>query len=234
MKKFFNKKMLALLLAVITTAGVFTACGNTAECETTNSDSQQTSEYQGNTLINLGYGFEITDVGSYTGMYMEDGSDEIVSGVLMIVVTSTSDKTLQYAKITMPAGETDAVFELSTLPPGESVVLLEQNRMAYDKNLGYDFATAENVAFFQQEPSLMEDTFKLQILDGVINVTNISDKDIDGEIVVYYKNSATDLYYGGITYRSRVTGGLKAGEIRQVVGGHISATGTKPMFVTVA
>lgn len=234
MKKFFNKKMLALLLAVITTAGIFTACGNTAEGDTTNSDSQQTSEYQGNTLINLGYGFEITDVGSYTGMYMEDGSDEIVSGVLMIVVTSTSDKTLQYAKITMPAGETDAIFELSTLPPGESVVLLEQNRMAYDKNLGYDFATAENVAFFQQEPSLMEDTFELQILDGVINVTNISDKDIDGEIVVYYKNSATDLYYGGITYRSRVTGGLKAGEIRQVVGGHISATGTKPMFVTVA
>ena len=236
MKKLFNKKILASLLVLTTLSCLFTACVDTPASSGSVSqpaDSQQTTAQLEDVNINLGNGLYITDIGGYTGMYMEDGTDEIVSGVLMMVITNTGDTTLQYAKISLEAGETDASFELTTLPAGKSVVLLETSRMAYDKTFAYTTAVAENVAFFPQEPSLMEDTVKLQILDGVINVTNISDTDIDGEIVVYYKNSATDLYYGGITYRSRVTGGLKAGEIRQVVGSHISASGTAVMFVTI-
>ena len=164
---------------------------------------------------------------------MEDGSDEVVSGILMIIVSNTTDTTLQYGKISLKAGETDAIFELTTLPAGKSVVLLEKSRLEYDETMLYTDVKAENTAYFQQEPSLMADTVKLQVLDGVINVTNISDKDIDGEIVIYYKNAASDLYYGGITYRSRVAGGLKAGETRQVAGGHLSKSGTAVMFVQI-
>ena len=233
MKKLFNKKLLAFLLAFSLVVPAFTACGNNSDSGTANSDSQNTSEYQGNANINLGYGFKISDIGNYTGIYMEDGTDEVVSDVLMIVVTSTSDETLQYAKITMRAGENDAVFEVTTLLPGASIVLLEKNRMSYDKTLTYDYAVAENVSFFPEEPSLMEDRVKLQFLDGVINITNISDKDIDGEIVVYYKNAASDLYYGGITYRSRVTGGLKVGQTQQIAGAHASKTGSAAMFVQI-
>ncbi len=236
MKKLFNKKLLASLLVLTTLSCILTACVDAPANSGSSSqpaDSQQTTARMEDVNINLGNGLYITDIGGYTGMYMEDGSDEIVSGVLMIIVTNTGDQTLQYAKISLEAGETDGSFEVSTLPAGKSVVLLETSRMAYDKNTFYTTAVAENVAFFPQEPSLMEDTVKLHILDGVINVTNISDTDIDGEIVVYYKNSASDLYYGGITYRSRVTDGLKAGEIRQVVGSHISASGTAVMFVTI-
>ena len=42
--------------------------------------------------IVLGSGLGILDVGSYTGIFMEDGSDEVVSGVLMAVVTNRSDR----------------------------------------------------------------------------------------------------------------------------------------------
>ena len=80
----------------------------------------------------------------------------------------------------------------------------------------------------------MADTVKLQVFDGVINATNISDKDIDGEIVIYYKNAASDLFYGGITYRIQIQDGLKADEIRQVMTQHASDTGSKIMFVTVS
>jgi len=48
-----------------------------------------------------------------------------------------------------------------------------------------------------------------------------------------YKNAAADLYYGGITYRVRIEGGIKAGEIKQLMAGHFSETGSKIMFVTV-
>ena len=116
---------------------------------------------------------------------------------------------------------------------GKAVVLLEKNRLAFDKGFDYSTANVDNIAFFAEETSKMEDSVKVQFLDGVINVTNISESDIDGEIVIYYKNSATDLYYGGITYRSRVTGGLAKGETRQITGVHSSKTGSALMFVQI-
>ena len=51
---------------------------------------------------------------------------------------------------------------------------------------------------------------------------------------MYYKNSATDLLYGGITYRSKVSGGLKAGEIRQITAGHYNPKSSSIVMVTIA
>ena len=144
MKKYINKKMIALILAIVTTLSFFTACGG--EQVEANSGSQPTQPTQPDNSqrvsvdkleesdINLGNGLVITDIGNYTGIYMEDGTDEVVSGVLMMIVKNTGDKTVQYAKIILEAGETDGVFELTTLPAGASAVLLEKTRMAYDKN----------------------------------------------------------------------------------------------------
>ncbi len=186
--------------------------------------------------VNLGYGLFVTDTGSYTGMYMEDGTDEIVSGVLMLVVKNTGEQDIQYAQITMPVGEETAAFTLTTLPVGESVVLLETNRMQWQQDVDYStiLPMIENIAYFQESVSTQEDKLKIGIVDGAINVTNISGEDITGNIVVYYKNAAQDLYYGGITYRITIEGGLKADEIRQVMTNHASDTGSKIMFVTVS
>jgi len=41
--------------------------------------------------ISLGNSLEITDIGSYTGIYMEDGSDDVVSGIQMIIVKNVVD-----------------------------------------------------------------------------------------------------------------------------------------------
>ena len=178
-------------------------------------------------------GLEITDLGKYTGVFMEDGSDEVVSGVLMMVVRNNGENAIQYAEITVPTSRGDAFFTLSTLPAGESCVLLEQNRMAWSTEEAYDTATAANVAFFTEALSLHEDLLQVQVLDGAINVTNVSEADISGDVVIYYKNAAEDLYYGGITYRVRLEGGMKAGEIKQIMASHFSDTGSKIMFVTV-
>lgn len=181
------------------------------------------------------YGFQITDMGGYTGMYMEDGTDEIVSGVLMLVVENTGDKDIQYAEITMDFAGQQAQFSLTTLPVGEKMVLLEKNRLQWDASMdaGTAVTTADNVAYFQESISTMEDKLKIGIMDGAINVTNISGEDIPGNIAVYYKNAASDIYYGGITYRIQIQGGLKAGEIRQVMTQHASDTGSRIMFVTI-
>ncbi|MBO5322837.1 MAG: hypothetical protein J6A88_01885 [Oscillospiraceae bacterium] len=186
--------------------------------------------------VNLGYGLYVQEVGSYTGIYMEDGTDEVVSGILMLVVSNDSELDIQYAEITMDIGEETAQFTLTTLPGGDSVVLLEKNRMAYDKAVDYEaiLPAANNVAYFAEELSLQEDQLELKTSDGVINVSNISGEDIDGDIVIYYKNAAQDLYYGGITYRVTLQGGLKAGEMKQSLSNHYSETGSEIMFITIS
>lgn len=181
--------------------------------------------------IDLGSGMRIVDVGRYTGIYMEDGSDEIVSGVMMIAVTNEGEDAIQYAEIAMPVGQKTAQFSLSTLPAGATVILLEKNRMEYTPD-AYMEASVSNVALFQEPLSLCTDRLKIQILNGAINVTNISGEDITGDIVIYYKNSAQDVYYGGITYRVRLEGGLKSDEIRQIIATHFSESGSAIMFVT--
>jgi len=183
------------------------------------------------TSINLGYDMYITEVGKYDGVYMEDGSDERVSDILMITVKNEGVNAIQYAEISMPVGEKTASFALSTLPPNSTIIVLEKNRMSYEK-ADYTTAIAENVAIFSEPLNLCEDRLKIQCLDGIMNVSNISGEDIEEDIVIYYKNSATDVLYGGITYRLRVENGLKNGEIRQIAASHFSESGSRIMFVT--
>lgn len=186
--------------------------------------------------VNLGYGIYVTDIGSYTGMYMEDGSDEILSGVLMMIVKNGGEQDIQYAKITMDIGETQAVFTATTIPVGKSMVLLEQNKLTWDEAVDYSaiLPKVENIAYFQEQPTTHEDKLEIQIIDGALNVTNISGADIPGKITVYYKNAAEDLLYGGITYSVSIDGGLKADELRQIMTNHASDTGSEIMFVTIA
>lgn len=188
-------------------------------------DVQQTSIYLGNDMY-------ITDVGKYSGIYMEDGSNEIVSDVMMICVKNKGKKTIQYAEISVPVGDKTGSFVLSTLPPDSTVIVLEKNKMSYEKE-DYTIAVAQNVAVFSNSINLCEESLDIQSLDGIINVKNISGDDIKDDIVIYYKYSSIDALYGGITYRIRIEGGLKKDEVRQIAASHFSEVGSKIMFVTI-
>ena len=176
-------------------------------------------------------GLELVSTGSYTGIYMEDGSDEVVSGVAMLVLDNISDQTIQYAAFTLTGGSQELHFTLSTLPPGERIVLLEQNRLDFEQDAQYSLQL-QNLALFDSPLSLQEESLEIQCLDGAVNITNISGTDLVGDIVLYYKNASQDLLYGGITYRIRLEEGLKAGEIRQLLARHITAS-SRIMFVTI-
>ena len=182
--------------------------------------------------INLGQGLEITKIANYSGMYMEDGSDEIVTGVLMLVVTNKNELPLQYAELTLTCDDVEAEFAVSTLNPGNSAVLLEKNRMQYNEEAIYSSAEIKHAAFFQQPLSLCEDQVKIQSLDGAMNITNITDSDITEDITIYYKNYTSDMFYGGITYRIKLEGGLKAGELRQIMVKHFYNPGSAIVMVT--
>lgn len=213
-----------------------TTTTESATLESTTPESAATeTESDKNTddSMTLDKGIVINNISSYTGIYMEDGTDEMVSRILMINVTNTGDRTIQYAEIQLTDGTDTAKFTLSTLPPGESMTVLEQNRMPYADGVKLTQASAVNVALFPEEPSIHEDKLKIQILDGIMNLTNISGAPINGNIVVYYKNFFNDSLYGGITYRVTISGGLKNGEIKQISANHFSSSDSRLMFITI-
>ena len=197
---------------------------------TDGSDTQGQSPVQD--ICDLGSNVRITGFLPYTGAFMEDRTDEVVTDVLAIQVTNSGEDFIQTMDITLSAGETQAQFSLSTLFPGETVVVLEKNRMAYSTAPEFEQVQTSAVALFEEHPGMCQDKLEIQCLDGVINVTNISDEDITEDVLIYYKNYVSGIYYGGITYRLRIEGGLKAGEIRQGSAAHFNPDNSTVVFVT--
>lgn len=205
--------------------GFPTAEDETSPSTETTAATEQTQPVQLDAVqevnLQLGNGIEIVDVGSYTGIYMEDGSDEVVSGILMAMVTNNSESDIQLLNFTLTGNGQTASFSLSNLPVGASVVVLESSRMAYAA--GFTQAEVQGYAAFAEPMSLCTDKVEISAFEQAMNITNISGQDITGDIVIYYKNSAVDMFYGGITYRVRIEGGLKAGELRQILPSHFNA-----------
>lgn len=228
------RKIITIFLCFL--FSLLTACGSTngavssgASASSDTAISSVPSSGEEELGIELTYGLTITKIGGYTGAFVEDGTDEVVENVLMLVVENNGDEYIQYAEITMG----QALFSLSTLMPGESVVVLEQDRMAYNSNAEYALPEAQNVARFTEEPTLCTDKLYIQTLDGCLNITNVSGADITGDVVIYYKNYVDGLYYGGITYRVRLSGGIASEEIKQIMVNHYKSDASKIVFVTV-
>lgn len=175
-------------------------------------------------------GLTITTVGSYTGIYMEDGSDEVVTGVMMILLENGSGQDLQLARIQMEYDSMTAEFEVTNLPAGERVVLLERSRQSPPEERCSDIRV-ENLVFFSQPMDLMEEKLEIVGGDGYLDVRNISGEALTGDVYIYYKNSASDLLYGGITYRARIEDGLDADGAVRVLTGHFSEGSSRIVHV---
>lgn len=181
--------------------------------------------------ISLTNGLQITRIGSYAGMYVEDGSDEIVAGVMMILLENTTEQDLQLARIQIAYESFTAEFEATNLPAGATAVLLEKNRCGAVTEEPASIET-KNVVFFPESMSLLAGTLEITGGEGYLDVTNISDTDVAGNIFIYYKNYSNGLYYGGITYRAKIEGGIPAGATMRVVTGHYTLGSCAVLQVT--
>lgn len=231
-----TKKLLLTVIAALVVSGIIIAV---FVCKKDAADNKEkdsgikvvTDEEAG---LDAGYSIEVTEIGSYSGPYMEDASDQDVADVMMIRVRNTGEEPIQYAEVTIfSEGEEAGLFKFSSLMPEETMLVLEADKQIYDKEEGYSQAVASNVALFQNEPSMYADMFEIQSLDGGFNITNISSQDIEGEIVIYFKDCERDVLMGGITYRGRIEGGLKMGEVRQVMSSNFTENNTRIMFITI-
>lgn len=220
-----------LAVALVVTVIVLAAKGMPDPTPTQPSTSGIHVEYSDADPIVLGQGLRIERVGAYTGIFMENGSNEAVTGTLMVILENASPQDLQLARFSLSYADFTAEFEVTNLPAGQKTVVLEKNgRKASGTPKS---AKASTILFFQEKMTLMEGTLELNGQPGGIFVKNVSGKDISGNVWVYYKYSATDIFYGGITFRAKHTGGIKAGESVMIPAAHYHPNSVKVVWVTV-
>lgn len=191
-----------------------------------------TFDFEAGEVLPLDMGIMVTSIDKYTGIYMEDGTNEIVSNIMMVTVKNTTEQDLQIIRFSLVFMNYTAEFEASNIPAGASVILLEKNRHAYIRE-GIRTVSVSVVNFFEEPMRQQEDVLKIAGADGTLNIQNISDQDITGDIFIYYKNWAAGTYYGGITFRIKVEGGVKAGGIVQIPTGHFNSDNCQVVDVVI-
>lgn len=174
-------------------------------------------------------GLEISAAGSYSGEYMEDGTDEPIENVAALLVRNIGTETVEYAEVTGRSSDGETVhFVLTGLPANAFVLVLEADRCAYSEISApqvTEIAAALNVT-----QDYAED-FEIYLGDGVINIRNVTGKELTDDIFVYYKTYRDGLFFGGITYRARFNG-LRDQAIGQSIQSHATDDETVIVYMT--
>ena len=205
---------------------------NTDSNNTGNSSNNTNNNSNSSNKISLPYtiastGMKVTNIGKYSGKFVENGSDKSVSNVLSIVVTNTSNKDLQYGEIKLKAGGKTATFKLTNIPSGKSVLALEANGMKYSSGAGYKYADA---TYALTNMPMNSNKVKVSTSDSKVTIKNTSGKDL-GTVYVYYKNlDKSGAYLGGITYRVKFDNVKKGGTLSQNTK-HFSKSNSKIVMV---
>lgn len=181
-------------------------------------------------VIDLGQGLSVTEMISAAGVFPEDGQNTVLPDMFCITVKNSSERTLQLAQIKLTVNGEEYLFQLSTLPGGASVRAYEINRKAAPTDIQSFQSECVFAQFFETEPSIPEGELEISVTHKGIRVKNLTDRDINRDIFLYYKSIQNDTYVGGITYRVKLSG-LKAGDEATVYADHATETYTRVMFV---
>ena len=164
-------------------------------------------------------GTELTvdKITSYDGIFIEDGSDEEISGVTAMVLTNKGDTDVEYAEVTAQQSDQTLLFKASAVPAGATVVVLDANRAGWsDEAVTQIYASSTDGSDFTQRSTVIqiEDNG-----DDSITVTNTSDEAIPCVRLFYKYKMEEDIYVGGIAYAAKLTD-LGEGESQTVRPSH--------------
>lgn len=166
-----------------------------------------------------GTGLIIEEMRSYDGIYVEDGTNNSITGVAMILLRNLGKKDIDFAEITMHYGDLTRQFVVTSLPKGMSVVVQEKNRnpVASGKLEKCSASVIEAVDAFQLSPGQISITEKA---DNSLVIKNLTGKDLPSVRVFYkYFMEEEQLLVGGVTFTSNVTD-LKAGQSATIKPAH--------------
>lgn len=138
---------------------------------------------------------------SVDGLFVEKGGSEEVKGAAAIEVKNNSGQMLEYGVISFKVNTYEqADFEVSALPPGESVIVMESFARTYSKDDEY-VVNKNGCMFGYCDASVQVSGIDVKTEGSDITVTNNTGEPKNVTIVYKYYNN--DSYYGGIAFRGK-------------------------------
>lgn len=156
---------------------------------------------------------------SFSGAYVEDGSNTPVSGVAAALIENRSREFLDLATVTYDVGGRTAKFVVTGLPSGEKAWVMEANRLPVGGNSEFRFK--ECTSTFRQDATTETQVLQLTSAGNALTIRNNSDRVLEN-VCLYYKNLHSDgAYLGGITYIISF-GTLEPGQSAEKIAAHFS------------
>lgn len=175
---------------------------------------------------------EIISVGNYSGIFVEDGSNDAVVDVASALVRNNSDEMLLAATFTFRVNDSEtAEFVVSNLPAGTTALVQEKNRRTFSQS---DVYVLEDDAYGMAEnEQLQTDKFKVTGSDGMLTLENLTQQSYQ-KVYVYYKYvQQGGAFLGGVTFRTALEE-IGPGETAAVEAGHFSEGISQVVMVEIA
>lgn len=177
-----------------------------------------------------GYDMTIERLAPYSGMFVEDGSNAKIKNVAMLMLENHGDFPITYTQIRVLCGQEELLFDISSLPVGERLVVQEKS----GKTISDSKATAASALVVQQATMEMSEN-EVQVTDNgnnTITIRNLTNETIP-TVRVFYKYYMEDekLFVGGISFTVRITR-LGAGASVTVQPSHYTSQTSRVVMVS--
>lgn len=137
-------------------------------------------------------------IASFTGVFVEDGSDTPVENVVSILVTNRSDRFLDMGELVYDVEGQSARFVVTGLPPGKSAWVMESSGMVFDPDRS--MLLQDTSASFREDAVSYTEDISFYFDGTMLIAVNDTDAVLEN-VSVCYKTLHTDgNYLGGITY----------------------------------
>lgn len=157
----------------------------------------------------------------FSGTFPEDGSGREVTNVAAMLVYNSSTEFLDYATVECTIGSGTGTFQITGLPPGATVWVLEKDAQTISEGEAFTARECEQYAY-RSDAVMSTDLLSLKADGSTLTVTNVSDKTLEN-VCVYYKTVHSDgHYFGGISYMLSF-GNLVPGESAQKQSSHFGS-----------
>ena len=217
MKTLFMKT--ASVILIISMLFVLSSCGKKLQAEPVIENEKILSEV------------ELLDFFAYDGSFVEDGSDADVKGIAAVKIKNNTADAYELMKIEVRSGGEVYSFFVTALMPEMTVTVLEKNKKVLSGESSETSFSIIESSRYKAEPSLYQDKFSFEVFDGIMNLKNISGRDFDKDVYVYYKNKDDSGFLGGITYRINF-GAIKKGALTQHPSAHLKKDSSAILFIT--
>jgi len=188
---------------------------------------EQPQQQSGLPLV-LDSGLVAEELVDYEGPYVEDGTNEPVSGVAALMLYNSGGRDISAAMVAVTQGGRVLHFYVTWLPAGERVLVLEFDRAAYSRE-GVTAGRSDGVRWEVFHPAC--GTIRVSETDGAVTLENRGICTVEG-IRLRYKSYIRegDFYLGGITYSAYI-GALPGGKSREVSPFHYAQDAARVVAV---